>query len=109
MTGQVTRVVGLLALLCCFAGNKGAKRGGEKENGGGVLEGKLFGEEVGRVKGRVPYWAGLARGREDENDKGKNEWQYKDRNLRKRWSLRGKEKGIGKPLCCLRFTQKTPF
>jgi len=73
MTGQVTRVVGLLALLCCFAGSKGAKRGGEKENGGGVLEGKLFGEEVGRVKGRVPYWAGLARGREDENDKGKNE------------------------------------
>merc|ERR1712080_398450 len=75
MAGTITRVFGLLALLCCFVASIGTKKEGEKEYGGKVLEGKLFGGggfEGGRLKGRVPYWEGMGRRRE-ENEKGKKE------------------------------------
>ena len=75
MAGLVTRVFGLLALLCLVA-SKGARREGENENGRKVLEAKTFegeGFEGGMLKGRVSYWAGMARREKDENDKRKKE------------------------------------
>ena len=70
MAGPVTRVFGLLALLC-FVASKGAKGEGEKENGRKVLEAKGFGGkgfDEGRLKGKmgVPYWAGMGRREEHQ-------------------------------------------
>ena len=88
MAGLVTRVFGLLALLCLVA-SKGAMREGENENGRKVLEAKTFkgeGFEGGMLKGRVPFWAGMARREKDETDKRKKELPNSRSSSRKRWA-----------------------
>merc|ERR1712088_1301913 len=90
MARLVPRLSGLLALLI-FVASKGVKRGGEKEDGRKIqiLEGKNFGEEGyegARLKGRVPYWSGMASRRGDEKDKRKNELTKKRSLSKKRLS-----------------------
>merc|ERR1712110_547520 len=85
MAGLVTRLLGLLALVLVFVASIGAKRGGEKENGRRVevLEGEGF--EGAGLKRREPYWGGgMARRREYEKDKRKNELTKKRSSSKKR-------------------------
>ena len=97
MAGLITRLFGLLALLLIFVASKGVKRGGEKEDERKikVLEAKNFGEEGfegARLKGRVPYWSGMARRREDEKDTRKNELTKKMHLSKKRRRMKERSK-----------------
>ena len=89
MEGPVTRIFCLLALLCLVA-SKGAGREGEMENERQVLEAKTFGG--GRLTGRVPYWAGMAKREKDENDERKKELPKNRSSSRKREAPKKKKK-----------------
>ena len=60
------------------------------ENERQVLEAKSFGG--GRLKGRVPYWAEMARREKDENDERKKELPKNKSSSRKREAPKKKKK-----------------